>query len=123
MSSRTLIVVAVAGLVLMGCGNAQKVVTSGVQGRVLMSGGAAPPPGVSPTPRPYPNTEVAIWNASGKLVAKVDVGEDGRFKIGLTPGRYRLVPRPTVGNPWMSPKKVTVTADRFTMVAVWAQIR
>jgi hypothetical protein len=124
MSSRTLIVVVAAGLFLaLGCGHAPSVVHSGVQGRVLMSGGAVPLPWVSPTPRPYPNIEVAIWDASGALVAKVDVGEDGRFRIALKPGRYDLVPRPTLGNPYMSSKKVTVTRDRFTTMIVWAQVK
>lgn len=88
-----------------------------------MSGGVPPLPGFSPTPRPYPNTEIAIWNASGTLVAKVDVGQDGRFRIELKPGRYDLVPRPTLGNPGMSSKKVTVVRDRFTTLIIWAQVK
>jgi hypothetical protein len=88
-----------------------------------MSGGVPPLPGFSATPRPYPNTEVAIWDASGALVAKVNVRQDGRFRIALKPGRYDLVPRPTLGNPGMSPKKVTVTQGRFTTLIVWAQVK
>jgi hypothetical protein len=110
-------------LLVAACGHAPSVVISGVQGRVLVSGGAPPLPGFSQTPRPYPNTEIAIWDASGALAAKVDVGQDGRFKIGLKPGHYRLVPRPTIGNPGMSAKNVAVTADHFTAVVVWAQER
>jgi hypothetical protein len=124
MSPRVMTLVAIAGLLLvLGCGHGQNLVTSGVEGRVLMSGGVVAPPWVSPTPRPYPNTEVAIRDASGALVAKVAVGQDGRFRIALKPGRYDLVPRPTLGNPYMSSKKVTVTQDRFTTLIVWAQVR
>jgi hypothetical protein len=123
-SPRALALVAIAGLLLvLGCGHAPSVINSGVQGRVLMSGGVPPLPGLSPTPRPYPNTEVAIWDASGALVAKATVGQDGRFRIALKPGRYDLVPRPTLGNPGMSSKKVTVTRNRFTTLIVWAQVR
>jgi hypothetical protein len=123
-SPRAVALVAAAGLLLiLGCGHAQNLVTSGVQGRVLERGGLLVLPDATTSPRPYTSTEIAIWDPSGALVAKVNVGRDGRFKIALAPGRYKLVPRPTVGNPSMSAKEVTVIADRFTSLIVWAQVR
>jgi hypothetical protein len=78
---------------------------------------------VAATPPPYPSSEIKVTDAAGALVATVDPGHDGRFSIALAPGRYTLHPRPTVGNPQMIPKGVTVRPGHFTHVIVWAEGR
>ena len=60
---------------------------SGVEGRVLLVGG----PMVadqSPSPNPYPASEVAAYDSSGRLVALVRPDRDAAFRIELPPGSY-----------------------------------
>ena len=94
---------------------------SGVEGRVLTSGG---PVDVDhpPSPRPYPLSAVSAYDAAGRLVASVTVDRDAAFRIELPPGSYTLKARPTSGNPWFAPRKVSVGRGEFARVDLVAQI-
>jgi hypothetical protein len=95
--------------------------TAGVEGRVLLFGG----PMVashSPSPQPYPASEVAAFDSSGRLVALVKPNRNAAFRIELSPGSYTLKARPTAGNPWFPPHRVSVEAGGFARVALVTQI-
>jgi hypothetical protein len=94
---------------------------SGVEGRVLLFGG----PMVanhSPTPQPYPASEVAAFDSSGRLVALVQPNRNAAFRIELSPGSYTLKARPTAGNPWFAPRRVSVEAGAFAHVDLVTQV-
>jgi len=94
---------------------------SGAEGRVLLSGG----PMVanhSPSPQPYPASEVAAFDSSGRPVALVQPDRDAAFRIELPPGSYTLKARPTSGNLWFAPHKVSVEAGGFAHVDLVTQV-
>ena len=64
----------------------------------------------SPSPNPYPASEVAAYDSSGRLVALVRPDRDAAFRIELPPGSYTLKAHPTAGNPGFAPRQVTVEA-------------
>jgi hypothetical protein len=64
--------------------------TSGVTGRVLVSGGPPPINNVTPTARPLSDAAVRAIDTNGTVVAKATTDTDGRFKMALDPGTYRL---------------------------------
>jgi hypothetical protein len=94
---------------------------SGVEGRVLLSGG---PVDINhpPSPQPYPASEVAAFDSSGRLVALVRPDRNAAFRIELPPGSYTLKARPTAGNPGFAPREVTVGAGGFVRADLVAQI-
>jgi hypothetical protein len=96
-------------------------VPSGVEGRVLLSGGPLPAEG-SPSPHPYALSEVLAFASSGRLVASVKPDQHAAFRIELPPGSYTLKARPTAGNPWFAPRKVSVHAGEFVRVDLIAQV-
>jgi len=42
--------------------------------------------------QPYPAT-IVVQDADGRTVTTLHLGNDGRFRVGLEPGRYTLQPR------------------------------
>ena len=94
---------------------------SGLEGRVLLFGG----PMVadhSPSPQPYPASEVAAFDSSGRLVALVQPNRNAAFRIELPPGGYTLKARPAAGSPWFAPHKVSVEAGGFAHVDLASQV-
>lgn len=67
--------------------------------------------------RPYQATlEVRTYAES--LVTSVRTGEDGRFRVGLQPGRYRLVPEKGNLFPAASDQDVEVREGVYAQVTV-----
>jgi hypothetical protein len=91
---------------------------TGIVGRVLTAGGPAPG-----AVRPYPASEVTVIDSSGRVVALVPSQPDAAFWVDLLPGDYTVEARPTTGNPWFHPEKVSVHAGRWSRVDIYAQIR
>lgn len=91
---------------------------TGIVGRVLTAGG--PAPGAA---RPYPASEVKVIDSSGRVVAVVSSQPDAAFRVDLFPGDYTVEARPTAGNPWFRPEKVSVRAGLYSKVDIYAQIR
>lgn len=67
--------------------------------------------------RPY-QAWVTIRNAGGATVTRFRTDEDGRFRVGLRPGRYELDPQG--GNPFpaTSPLEVDVVSGAYTDVVI-----
>lgn len=91
--------------------------SSGIYGRVLLG----PPCPVSLErqlcqERPLEAT-IAVRAPSGKPIAIVRSGRDGRFRKALPPGTYRLEPRRT-GSADAAARTVRVRADGFVRVSV-----
>jgi hypothetical protein len=61
---------------------------------------------------------IEIVDADGDRVTRVRSGEDGRFRVGLAPGRYTL--RPESGDPFpvASDQDADVVAGAFTQITV-----
>ena len=90
-------------------------IASGVEGRVLSAGGPVSPD-YPPSPRPYPLSVVSAIDSSGRVIASAQPDQDGGFRLALAPGTYTLKARPTSGNPWFGPRKVSVRAGQVVHV-------
>lgn len=69
---------------------------------------------------PY-KTTIVIWNAgNNREVARVDTGADGRFRVVLPPGTYRVGPPPRSGRflPRAGEETVTVAEGKFAHVTI-----
>lgn len=93
--------------------------SSGIEGMVTI--GPMCPVEIEGQPcpdQPYQAT-IAIEDAGGDEVARVESGEDGRFRFNLSPGSYTLVPQsPESRLPYAGEQPVEVTAGRYTQVTI-----
>jgi len=94
---------------------------SGIEGQAIISPSHPGPirQGESGT-TPY-KTAIVVWSTvDGREVARVETGTDGRFRIALKPGSYRVGPPQQTGRflPRASEETVTVTAGNFAKVTI-----
>lgn len=61
---------------------------------------------------------IQILDGDGRRVARIRTDQEGRFRVGLVPGSYTLVPESGDPFPVASPQDVVVTAGVFTDVVV-----
>ncbi len=61
---------------------------------------------------------VRIRDSSGSSVVRFRTGNDGRFRVGLRPGRYRLEPESGDPFPIADQQDVVVEAGTFTQVVI-----
>jgi hypothetical protein len=72
----------------------------------------------SPCPdRPFV-ADIVVLDSSGKRVASVSSGADGRFRIALPPGSYTLSPQHRSTPPSARDQTVAVAARTFTAVTI-----
>ncbi len=120
--------VAIAGL-LSGCGvtrasadpsgSVSSHPDSGLSGRVLI-GPACPIAGAGQKCfRPYKATIAIRAAGSGRLIAKVRSSANGRFRVTLAPGTYRLMPQTGRPYPRASAQTATVRSHRYTSVVIY----
>jgi len=114
-------VAALTAAVLAGCGQGLLLgpdADQGIDGIALL-GPICPVQSVDdPCPdRPY---QAWIWvrSAIGAPLTRVHTGEDGRFRVGLAPGRYILDPEGGDPFPSASVQEVEVVAGVYTEVVV-----
>jgi len=94
---------------------------SGIDGQAVISP-AHPGPlreGMSGT-APY-KTTLVVWSADGdREVARFETGSDGRFRVALPPGSYRVGPPSQTGGflPRGSEETVTVVPGKFVRVTI-----
>ena len=94
---------------------------SGIEGQALISPSHPGPirQGESGT-APF-KTTIAVWDkVDGREVARVDTDADGRFRVAVRPGTYRVGSPPQTGRflPRSSEETVTVTAGKFAKVTI-----
>jgi hypothetical protein len=92
----------------------------GVEGIVLLGPMCPVVSESDPCPdQPY-QADIEIRTAGNRHVTTVRSGEDGRFRVGLEPGRYVLVPERGSPSPFptASDQTVDVLADVYTQVTV-----
>jgi hypothetical protein len=97
---------------------------TGISGRVTSSPTCpveTMPPQPGCAPRGF-KARVRVTRASdGKVVSRVTTGSDGRFRITLRPGRYRVLARPASGAKLPScpnAKAARVSRSGYTRVAI-----
>jgi hypothetical protein len=104
-----------------GGGDVTAQTESGIEGQTLISptrpgpARADGPPAVAP----YPATLTIVSTASGREVARLKTGSDGRFRVALPPGEYRIIPvQETPGRfqPHASEELVSVLPGQFAHV-------
>ncbi|NNK47548.1 MAG: carboxypeptidase regulatory-like domain-containing protein [Gemmatimonadetes bacterium] len=66
---------------------------------------------------PY-EASIAVRTAGGEFVTRIRSGEDGRFRVGLIPGRYVLDPEEGDPFPIASEQEVAVGDGAYTEVIV-----
>ncbi len=113
------------GLTLIRAGGGGRVVTtqgeSGIEGQAVISPSHPGPQrqGESAT-APY-KTTLIVWRADGdQEVARVETGSDGRFRVALPPGTYRVAPPTQKGRflPRAGEETVTVKPGMFVQVTI-----
>ncbi|HJQ27288.1 MAG TPA: hypothetical protein VKA60_25595 [Blastocatellia bacterium] len=69
---------------------------SGIEGQSLISPTRPGPVRIDAPPdiKPYPTTIAVVSAATGQEVTRLQTGSDGRFRVVLPPGEYRLIPAP-----------------------------
>ncbi len=68
--------------------------------------------------RPYPAT-IDVRDDLGRYVTTVRSGGDGRFRVGLRPGVYQLLPEPGDPLPRAAERDVTVPEETWVEVTVY----
>lgn len=94
---------------------------SGIEGQALISP-AHPGPvrqGQSDT-APFQTTLVVLRESDGAEVARLDTGSDGRFRVTLPPGTYKVGPPSNTGRrlPRAGQETVTVVPGKFAPVTI-----
>ena len=68
---------------------------------------------------PYKTALVVVTAEEGREVARFETGTDGRFRIKLPPGKYKIAPAPPIRRlPRAEEQTVEVLSGRFTQVTV-----
>ncbi|MFL6213056.1 MAG: hypothetical protein ACJ74J_04090 [Blastocatellia bacterium] len=95
---------------------------SGIEGQTFISpthGG--PTREGTPSVAPYSATLSIIATGSGREVAHLKTGSDGRFRVALPPGEYRIVPVPDSPGrflPHANEQTVTVRPGQFAHIEI-----
>ena len=111
----------VLGLVAVACGPSDLLgpeAEQGVEG-IALRGPMCP---VVSLDEPCPDQPYQAWvtlrTEVGREVTRFRTGEDGRFRVGLRPGRYRLIPDPGDPFPVADAVDVEVVAGAYTEVTL-----
>ncbi|HKQ08905.1 MAG TPA: carboxypeptidase-like regulatory domain-containing protein [Blastocatellia bacterium] len=106
-----------------GRDNVRTQTESGIEGRTLISPTRPGPTRVTDPPdiAPYPATLAIISTATDREVARLKTGSDGRFRVALPPGEYRVVyapERPGRMLPHATEELVRVLPGQFAHVEI-----
>jgi hypothetical protein len=117
---RVLVGALLAGLIACGGGAAAPPSDSGIEGLVLI-GPTCPVEQVGQDcdDKPYAGEVRIIDVSSGKVLATARSGDDGRFRVALGPGSYRLEPVASAnGLPFGKPIDIVVRPHTYEEVIV-----
>lgn len=118
--SKSLSLVSLVGMIAVAVVTTAGACNSGIQGTVTL-GPTCPVerPGMT-CYKPYAGT-IDIFNESDRLVKTVHSSADGKFRVSLKPGTYRLKPQPrdpARPYPIGKPVNVTVKPGSYTTVDI-----
>jgi hypothetical protein len=120
LSPLLLLILAAFALIAAQCDNNGNPPSSGIEGLVTI-GPVCPVERIdTPCPdKPYQAT-IVVKDDQGNEVARVQSGEDGRFRVALAPGTYTLAPQSSSQGsyPFAKEQQVEVQAGAFTTVSV-----
>jgi hypothetical protein len=94
---------------------------SGIEGQAVISPvGPGPTREGQPDTAPFQTTLVILSSSDGREVARVETGSDGRFRVVLPPGTYKVGPPAGTGRrlPRAGQETVTVVSGRFAQVTI-----
>lgn len=96
---------------------------SGIEGQTLISPTRPGPMRADgpPSVAPYAATLSIVSNASGREVTRLKTGSDGRFRVVLPPGEYRIIPvqeKPGRFQPRASEELVNVLPGQFAHIEI-----
>jgi hypothetical protein len=93
---------------------------SGVTGVSLVDGGCPTVPVGEVCPDAPMLAHLTVTGADSSVVASVDTGSDGSFRIPLSPGTYTMTPTNTSGAPlpYSEPISFEVREREFTTITV-----
>jgi hypothetical protein len=117
---RRLVGMLLAGLIACGGGAAAPASESGIDGLVLI-GPTCPVEQVGQDcdDKPYVGEVRIIDVSSGEVVATARSGDDGKFRVALAPGSYRLEPVASAnGLPYGKPIDVVIRPQTYEQVTV-----
>ena len=74
----------------------------------------------TPCPDKPHQATIVVQDEGGREVARVQSGEDGRFRLALAPGTYTLAPQSSNpgGLPYAPEQQVDVRAGEYTQVSI-----
>ncbi|MDH3269690.1 MAG: hypothetical protein OEN56_00065 [Gemmatimonadota bacterium] len=104
-----------------GCGASELLGPDALQGieGIALRGPLCPVQSLeNPCPDEPHQARVLIRTSGGQRVTEFSTGEDGRFKVGLKPGSYTLVPEPGDPFPIAQDLDVEVVAGVYTEVTL-----
>jgi hypothetical protein len=106
-----------------GGGNVTPQAESGIEGQTVISPIRPGPVRAddTQTTAPYPATLAIVSTSTGREVARLKTGSDGRFRVALPPGEYRIVPvqeRSGKFLPRASEELVTVVSGQFAHIEI-----
>ena len=95
-------------------------VESGIEGQAVISP-IRPGPAIQGAANSAPyKTTLVVWGEGDREVARFETGSDGRFRVALAPGTYRIGPPPTTGRflPRAGEETITVQPGKYAKVTI-----
>lgn len=90
---------------------------SGIEGQVLNSVCPIIQAGLTCPQRSYPGA-IAIFNSIGQVISRVQLDQEGRFRVQLQPGTYILKPEGAERIASTTEQTLIVTGGQFTPVRI-----
>jgi hypothetical protein len=117
---RRLLLIAVAGIAVIGCGSAaNRNRNARIVGAIYYQGGP-PAPNVLHKPRAEPGN-VRVLNRSGGVEAQTVVREGQHYILQLAPGEYRVEARS--GDAYCRPTAVSAQSQQTAMASVYCNVK
>lgn len=118
-----LLVVMVIGGMLVGCGLSGPGAANGTLTGDVVAGPTCPVErvGQSCPPKPVPNREIQILDASGAVAATTKTDASGHFSVSIAPGAYVAhvsIVRGGIGASQVTPGNVTVAEGKSTYIKI-----
>lgn len=114
------LVVILIPIVMSSCSGKPQTTSSGIKGIVMIGPISPVVKEGEPDEKAYPDALIYVLDASGKKLAEVTSDEEGRFTIGLQPGKYSVAPQTPKDQilPIGESQEVLVTENTYSEITV-----